>query len=215
MSAQQNNSTVPTPLVSSSIDQTGTSNGSSFVSFGMPGNAGIAERYGAIFAVRTATAVAPVAALPTTASHFSLQNGETIGTTKCYIILSVHWTTIVSAGAAFVGQLLVHNSPVPTSTAITGTAASAIKCVTGKAFATNAVALSAVTITNDGLWHPLGNSVNAGAATATIALGQEAVCSDYIVRPGGVFSAAVLCSAAGSATCDITIKWAEVNIIAS
>lgn len=199
------------------MDIHGNSQGAQYVVQSLPPFAMLSAQgnvYGAGTAV--ASAVAPVAAFPTTASHLTLWNGEsqTSGTGKSYIILSISWTTIASAAAAFVGQLLTNMSTVATAVP-TGTAATAITGLSGLATGSSATILSAVTITNNGVWQPYGPSVNAAAATATISLGSGEVYSqgEYILRPGMRFNMAVLCSSAGSATCAIFVKWAEIPYV--
>lgn len=198
----------------SQLDIHGNSQGAQFVVQTLPPFAALAAQ-GNVYVGRTSTAVAPVAALPTTASQLTLWNGEsqTSGTGRSYVILSLGWTTIASAAAAFVGQLLANVSTVPTAVP-TGTAATSIVGLSGLATGSSATLLSAVTITNNGVWHPVGPSVNGGAATATISMGAEWYTQgEYILRPGGLLNLAVLCSAAGSATCDVSIKWAEIPLV--
>ncbi len=159
------------------------------------------------FVAGTATAIAPVAAIPTTAAQFALWNGEPAGG-KTYTITSVAFTPVVSAGAAFVAQLLAHVGGAPT---IAGTLAQGPKPLDGLGAGSRASALSAVTIVaGTGLWHPVGPSVNGGAATATISMGNwQNVRGMYKLTPGGLLSLAVLCSAAGSATCQLYVTWEE------
>lgn len=152
------------------------------------------------------TGIAPVAVVPTTAAHFVLWNGEPTGG-RTYTITSVSFTPIVSAGAAFVAQLLAH---VSASTVPGGTAGFGPEALDGLPVDSRATALSAVTIANTSIWHPVGSSVNGGAATATIAMGNwQNVRGVYSLQPGGLFSLAVLCSAAGSATCRCFVTWEE------
>ncbi len=214
MAAGQLNSTNTAGAVNavgSSMDLYGNSQGAQLIAPSLP-EYSVLTAQGNVYVAGTATAVAPVAAIPTTASHLTLWNGESqSGGGKSYVILAISWTTIASAAAAFVGQLLVNMSSVATAVP-TGTTATAISGLSGLATGSSATILSAVTITNNGVWHPYGPSVNAGAATATISLGSGDVYSkgEYILRPGMRFNMAVLCSAAGSATCDIFVKWAEI-----
>lgn len=198
---------------SSSVDIHGNSQGAQYVVQSLPPLAQLSAQ-GNVYGGGTATAVAPVAALPTTASHLTLWNGEsqTSGTGRSYVILAIGWTTIASAAAAFVGQLLTNMSTVATAVP-TGTTATAITGLSGLATGSSATLLSAVTITNNGVWQPFGPSINGAAATATISLGWEGYTQgEYILRPGMRFNMAVLCSAAGSATCDIFLKWAELPL---
>lgn len=163
------------------------------------------------YVASTVTAIAPVAAVPTTAAHFSLWNGENAGG-KTYTITSVSFTPIASAAAAFVAQLLAHNSAgvVSSIPGTGGTLSAGPKALDGLPPTSVAAVRSAVTIANDSIWHPVGMSVNGGAATATISMGGwQNVRGIYMVPPGGLFSLAVLCSAAGSATCQLYITWEE------
>ncbi len=213
MSASQYNATgLASKVTSASVDQYGSTNGSAYVAMGLPLNAAISSRY-TVAVARTLTAVAPVAALPTTAAHFLLWNGEpqTTGNGYSYVILEVGWTTIASAAAAFVGQLIVHNAVGAVSAIPSVTAALGPKCLNGTTYGGTAMVGSAGTIVNSGIWHPVGPSFG-GAQTATISSGNTTALSDYIVPPGGIFSLAVFCSAAGSATCDVHVKWAEIPL---
>jgi len=165
-----------------------------------------------LFAAGTVTAVAPVAALPTTAAQFALWNGESAGG-KTYTVTTLSWTSIASAGAAFVGQLLAHVAPAAQNV-ISGTVAKGPYSTDGQWGGSRAIVYSAVTLTAaqaaSGIWHPVGGSVNGGAATATISMGNWAyVRGIYVLPPGGLLSLAVLCSAAGSATCDHFVTWEE------
>lgn len=165
-----------------------------------------------LYVAGTVTPVAPVAAIPTTAAHLALWNGESAGG-KTYTVTALAWTSIVSAGAAFVGQLLGHVAPAAQNV-IGGTAAKGPFSTDGQANASRAIVYSAVTLSAaqaaSGMWHPIGNSTNGGAATATISMGMwQNVSGIYLLPPGGLLSLAVLCSAAGSATCDIFVNWSE------
>lgn len=165
-----------------------------------------------LFVAGTVTPVAPVAAIPTTAAHFALWNGESLGG-KTYTITALGWTSIVSAGAAFVGQLLAHAAPARQGV-IGGTTAKGPLSTDGGVNNSAGIAYSGVTLSAgvaaQGLWHPVGMSVNGGAATATISMGAwQNVRGLYVLPPGGLLSLAVLCSAAGSATCNIYCNWEE------
>lgn len=165
-----------------------------------------------LFLAGTNTAVAPVAAIPTTAAQFALWNGEPAGG-KTYTITSVGFTGAASAAAALVEQLLVHCA-LAVQPIISGTAAKGPVSTDGIQGGSRALALSAVTLTASqvasGVWHPVGPSVNGGAATATISMGSyQQVRGLYLLPPGGLLSLAVLCSAAGSATNQMFVTWEE------
>lgn len=157
----------------------------------------------------TITAVAPVAAVPTTAAHLSLINGEPVGG-KTYTVSAVSFTPDVSAGAAFVAQLLANVTAQPGGNPPSGTTARGPVATDGLKSDSRAIVRSATTIVNNGMWHPAGMSVNGGAATATIAMGGWVyVRGIYVLPPGVMLSLAVLCSAAGSATCQLFVNWEE------
>ncbi len=166
-----------------------------------------------LYVAGTVTPVAPVAALPTTAAHFALWNGEPLGG-KTYTITALSFTGIASAAAALVSQLLVNVSGA-SRPIISGTAATGPRATDGLTSTSNAVVASAVTIgATWGIWHPVGMSVNGGAATATISMGAwQNVRGLYYLPPGGVISLAVLCSAAGGSTCDIFVNWEEAQLV--
>lgn len=158
------------------------------------------------FIAGTATDVAPVSSLPTTAAHLAIQN---CSSSKVYTITSVGLTTTTSAAATQVLQAIVHNSAGP-QTLIFGTAALGPKPLDGIIGGTTAQCYSAVTIVNSGVWHPVGSAVNSAALTATIAMGTWTyVRGLYYVQPGGVFSVAGFCDAAGSAKCSAFVTWEE------
>lgn len=165
------------------------------------------------FVAGSTTDVAPVAAIPTTAAHFAILNGEASGG-KTYIITSVSLLTTTSAAAAQTLTLLANNLPAPVSAAggFAGTAALGPKSLGGSA-STRAGVYSAVTIVNSGLWHPVTPSVNEGAQTANIGQSVWAyVRGIYYVPPGGIFCLAGFCSAAGSAKCQLYVTWEEQQL---
>ena len=195
----------------SSTNQELNTQGAMLAAFSLPLNSEVV-RLGNSYVGGSTTAVAPVAAMPTTAAQLALWNGEATGG-KAYVIHRIGFTGAVSAGAAIIQQLLVHVRTVA-STVITGTAALGPKSLSGRVSTSAATVLSGVTLgANDGLWHPAGSSVNAGAATATVGLGTDFDCNGlYVIPPGGTFSLAVLCSAAASQTNQLFVTWSEVNI---
>lgn len=161
------------------------------------------------FIATTATPIAPVTAVPTTAAQFALWNGAPPGGKNLYI-QTVGTSAIVTSGAAFGIQLFAHQSAGTTLKLPSFTAARGPQAVGGGFTPSVAVAGSAVTITNDSLWHPCSMNVNDASATAGIALGNYAFVGGlYVIPPGGTFSLAVLCNAAGTATCNCYVTWTE------
>ncbi len=184
-----------------------TSQGGALIGLGLPLNAEVV-RLGNSYVGGTTTAIAPVAAIPTTAAHLSIFNGEPAGG-KSYIIQRASFVCVVSAAAAIVQQLLCCQTTVAV-TSITGTTGLGPKSLSGRTSNSAATVLSAVTIVNNGVWHPIGPSVNGAAATATIGMGADWDANGlYVIPPGGQFCLAVLCSAAGSCTNQIYCTWHE------
>ena len=167
------------------------------------------------FVARTSTAVAPVAAFPTTAAHFCLFNGEPTGG-KSYEIISASTAYATSAAAAEVGMLVVHNATAPVLGLPSSTAAIGPKSLGGfAASGTNAVVGSAVTVVNSSIWHPAGVAYST-AATTTIGLGafwQTPAIGAliYVVPPGGIFSLATLAATTGG-TCHLSVTWREIQL---
>jgi len=156
------------------------------------------------------TAVAPVTALPTTAAHFSLWNGENPGG-KSYIIDAVGTMLNASAGAAInLGLAAQLNTTNPIANPA---GAIAIKSLSGKAnYGGKGNTKASVTVTNDSAWHEIGTQLVC-ASTANLTLSVEfPVYGRYIVPPQGMFSLASLCNAAGTATAFPIIFWHEAQI---
>jgi hypothetical protein len=163
------------------------------------------------FAARTITAVAPVAAFPTTAAHFCLFNGEPVGG-KSYDILICASTYATSAAAAEVSTLIAHNATVPVRSLPSFTAALGPLSMGGYAASgTFAQVGSAVTIVNSSVWLPLVTCAST-AATTTIGLGTAWQGTGiFVVPPGGIFSLATL-SATNAGTCHLSVVWREVQL---
>lgn len=166
----------------------------------------------------TSTDVAPVPAIPTTAAHCALYNGEPQGG-KTYVIQGVGFTQTTSAGAVIVQQLLLHLCP-GVQPVIAGTAAKGPLPLDGfpnsGANGSRAQIYGGVTLTagqvGQGFWHPVGMAINGTANTAVIGIGAWTnVNGIYYLAPGSILSMAVLCSAAGSAKNQLTVSWQEVQ----
>ncbi len=190
------------------------SQGAQLTSLSLPLNSEIV-RLGNSYVAGSTTDVAPVAALPTTAAQFSIWNGEpqtALG--KSYVIHTCGYICSTSAGAILQQFLIAHLTTVPVATAPTVTAGLGPKSLSGRSASTSAIIGSAVTIVNNGVWHPVpGASQNFGAQTPTIGMG---CCVDvnglYVIPPGGQFSLAVMCQAAASAKNQLFVTWSEVLV---
>ena len=161
-----------------------------------------------------ASAVAPVAAVPTTAAHFCLFNGELPGG-KSYYITSASSSYTTSAAAAENVQLFAHVSVAPLKNIPSNTAAQGPKSLgSGVNVGTKAVAGSTVTIVNDGVWHPVGWSSTSAGGTATIALGTWVNLINtfgqvlYVIPPGGMVSFAAVAST-NAGTIATFVTWTE------
>ena len=160
--------------------------------------------------ISVGTGVAPVAAIPTTTAHFSLWNGENDDGLS-YVIDYIGGYLNASAGAAInVGMCAQLNLGKITNPA--GTVA--IKSLSGRInYRGKGNTKASVTVTNDSAWHSIGPTIIC-ANSANIMFSQEIpVYGRYIVPPGGMFSVAGLCNAAGSATMIPWIIWHEVKLI--
>ena len=156
------------------------------------------------------TTVAPVAALPTTAAHLTLWNGENDDGLS-YLVDYVGTVVGTSAGAAInLGLAAQLNLGKQTNPA----GAIAIKSMSGRAnYRGKGNCKASVSVTADAAWHSVGNSLIC-ANTANLMLAVEySVYGRYLVPPGGIFSLASLCNAAGSASCLPWIIWHEVRLI--
>ena len=207
---------IPTSRVntgtSSTYNQELNSQGAALTAFSLPLNSET-SRMGNSYICGSTTAPVPVAVIPATGvCQLALWNGEATGG-KSYVIQRVGFTCTVSAGAAIIQQMLVSQTNAAIA-APTGTAALAIKSLSGRGSQSSASVLSAVTVSSyTGLWHPLGMAINSNAATATIGLGNDFDCNGlYVIPPGGLFGMSILCSAAASAQNQIFVTWHEVQI---
>jgi hypothetical protein len=187
----------------------GNHQGAMLVGLSMPMNTEVA-RMQKTFVAATATPVAPVAAMPTTASHFSLFCPQ--AQTVSLVIHKITAYVVASAAAVETLTLAANLTTVPVSS-ITGTAVTGPKGL-GNTNTSIASAFSAVTTVNNGVWHTLGLSQNTGAQTANIATSLDTgdLGGLYVVQPGLHLDLAVLCSAAGSSTCNIQVIWSEIQL---
>jgi hypothetical protein len=182
--------------------------GDAIVSQGLPERTELVRMGNSYISV--GAAVAPVAAMPTTAAHFSLYNGEN-DDGLVYVVDFIGGFLAVSAGAAInIGLGVQLNLGKQTNPA----GAVAIKSLSGRAnYRGKGNTKNSVTVVNDSAWHTAGPQLVC-ANTANLMLSVEyPVYGRYIVPPGGIFSLAGLCNAAGSATMQHWIIWHEVRLI--
>jgi hypothetical protein len=183
--------------------------GATLSALALPVNGEVA-RLGNTFVGGTATAVAPVAAMPTTAAHLSLYNPSTSG--KNYYVHRVTSYCVASAAAVLQASLALHMTTVGVAL-LAGTAATAGKSISG-AGTTSSTIVSAVTTVVNGVWHVVGSSNNFGAQTATIGMALDSgdLGGLYIVTPGMHLDVAILCQSAGSATFSSFFTWTEIPV---
>lgn len=146
--------------------------------------------------VTMGTAVAPVAAVPTTAAHLSLYNGDT---KKSLIIAAVGGFNAGSMAVAGQVSMLARNdvpginAAISTSLIISGTSG---KMYQGKTVAKASQTLAAIGAGNNVAWVPVGPSASA-VTTTTIGVVAHAECyGRWIVQPGGYFSLATIAQTA-------------------
>lgn len=183
--------------------------GAGLMALSMPMNTEVA-RMQRTFVGATATPVAPVAAMPTTASHLSLYCPQGPNT----LSLAIHRITayvVVSAAAVETLTMAFQVTTVPVAS-ITGTAATGPTGL-GNNNTSIATLKSAVTTVANGVWTTLGTSQNSGAQTANIATSLDSgdLGGLIVVQPGLHLDLACLASSAGSSTVNFGIIWSEIQ----
>lgn len=183
--------------------------GEALVNLALPERAEIV-RLGESYGIIQASAVAPVVALPTTTAQLSLYNGEGDGG-RSYVIDSLIGVVVASAGAAtgvgFAAMLNKGKVATPTNELSPATAAWG---QSGHRYGGAAIVDLAATVVDDG-WHPVGNAV-VGPASQIAMPFEVQVYGSYIVRPGGMFSMAVLANTVTTITVKMGVKWHEVQL---
>lgn len=168
-------------------------------------------RLGQSFTVITATAAAPVIAIPTTAALLSLWNGEP-DNGKSYIIDSVFAVKVANDASASAMAMLAMLNVGKIATAIANTLTP--RGTIGQVYnGTGRVAVG-TTVVNDG-WFPLGQNATS-APTATVSIGQAIdipLRGLYIVRPGYQFNLSVLAAVATASSVQLGIRWHETLLI--
>ena len=191
-----------------------TTGGELIIAQGLPSETELA-RQGNGWAV-IGSAVTAVAAIPTTAAHLSLYNGNPV---KSLVIAAVgsFGTTTVAAAANF--SVFARND-VPGANAnpagaliITGLSGKQYP-VGANSFGANAkasVALAAIGAGNNVAWMPVGPSVTT-PNTTTVGIAVHAECyGRWIVQPGGIFSLATVAQTAAG-TMQPYLYFYEVNL---
>lgn len=170
-------------------------------------------RLGDSWQVMTASAIAPLTAVPTTTGGLNLWNGEPAAG-KSYVIDRVQVTEIVvDATQANMTAVFAQNVRQPV-TAPTD-AALVIRSLSGRnAYAGRARTTVNAAVTNDG-WFPIGTSAPAAAAAAGSAWKVTDVPLNglYIVPPGGQFCVHAAKVAATAGQIQFSIVWHEVQMI--
>lgn len=195
--------------VGSTVNAEGNHQGATLVALSLPWNSEVG-RMQQTYQGATLTPVAPVAAMPTTASHLSLYCPAG-SNTKSLVIHRITAYCVVSA-AAVIQTCLAYQVTTLSVTSITGTATSGPTGITGNNVSI-ATLKSAVTTVANGTWITIGQSQNFGAQTPTIAMALDSgdLGGIPIIQPGMHLDMAVLCSAAASATFNLAVVWSEVQ----
>ncbi len=158
------------------------------------------------YSVLSASAVAPVVAMPTTAAHFSMSNNEADGG-RSYIIDGFYQIVVASAAAATPLSIAVMlNTGRSTAVAATLTA----KGLAGQVYRGSGTFAVGTTVVDEG-WFPVGNS-GVGAAGHLGHVVETPVDGLFIVPPGGKLSLVSLANTVTTITCRIGVRWHEVQI---
>lgn len=154
---------------------------------------------------------APVTAIPTTAAHLALWNGEQDDGLSYVIDFVGTYSTVSAAAAINLGLCAQVNlgkvaSPVGVQ---------AIKSLSGRANyrGKGNAKTAAITITDNTAWHPVGNQLVIANTANILASVEYAVYGRYVIPPGGMFALAALANAAGNMTCISWVIWHEVRLI--
>jgi hypothetical protein len=188
-----------------------TNLGHQLVAQGVPNLTAITGRGNSYWA-RTATAAAPVTAIPTTAALIGLYNGEP-DNGKSYIIDSVFVIQTAVTGAVHNVGILANISTAQITTAIANTIAP--RCLrAGAAYRGNARVAVGITLNaDDGVaanWMPIGST---GPAQNTLQIGTVVdvdVKGGIIIPPKGQLSLSALAGAATATSIQIGVRWHEV-----
>lgn len=199
-------------LAEGSDDQPLISNlGHQLVAQGVPERTGIASKGNSYWAM-TATAAAPVVAIPTTAALIGLWNGEP-DNGKCYIIDRVFLMQVaVTAAVQNVGIIgNVSQAQIPTAIANTITPRPLRAGLPYRGAARVAVGITLGAL--DGVaanWMPLGST---GPGQNTLQIGTIVdfdVKGGILVPPKGQFSLSALAGAATASSIQLGFAWHEV-----
>jgi len=170
-------------------------------------------RLGDSWQVMTASAIAPLTAVPTTTGGLNLWNGEA-SNGKTYIIDRVQVSEIVvdatqSNMTAVFACLVRPPVTTPTDAALTVRSLSGRQGYSGRARTTVNAA-----VTNDG-WFPIGTSAPCAAAAAGSAWKVTDIPLDglYLVPPGGQFCVHAAKVAATAGQVHFSIVWHEAQLI--
>lgn len=162
-----------------------------------------------LFYVRDSGAVAAVTAIPTTAAHLTLQNGEDDGG-KSYVIHSVFG--IQSGNGAALNSWHIVGMIERGRVALKTRDITAISGTMGQAYGGAAIVDQAATVVNSpGLWFPLGNSAGTTVASLTGTALDVAVNGMIILPPGRSLSLATVASATGI-TVFLGFRWYEYQL---
>lgn len=149
--------------------------------------------------IPTASAIAPVAAWPTTACALELYNGETGAGGLIYVIDRLWLAQITSTTAAQINGPIIQVVPnAPPLTAPTNNTALLFNSLSGNRTNYNGRALVALatTIATASKWQPVGNWIYNGSTTNLMSSMEAQLSGRYLVPPGAAFCMDVVGNAA-------------------
>lgn len=188
------------------------SRGEMIVAPGLPPLAQLAS-LGSSWWFMTATATAPVTAIPTTAGLIALWNGESTG--KCYVIDSLFVLQVAATAAVQSVGLLVNISTQDVLTALANTIIPrpmrAGRVYNGKARIAVGVTLDAT----NGVaanWQPAGSTASSSNTTQVGTITEYNVNGGIIIPPNGQLALSVLAGAATASSIQIGGRFHEVSM---
>lgn len=169
-------------------------------------------RLGTSFGKLTDAVAAIATAIPTTTAAHVLYNGEPTGG-KSYLLDSVTWYCITSAGAATaIGMLGCLNIVPLTAQPATADTLTKVTSQNGKLYAGYAASSHTVTVIDDG-WYPLPiQSAFPGAGTVTGGLTLHAALEGRVIIPPQCVFAVSVSTVGTTATGNLFFRWVEKQI---
>lgn len=190
--------------------------GDLYVAQGLPDRTSIVSMGGSwVTQILTASAVVPVAAIPTTAANLQLYNGATAAQGISLVIDSVFAIVQTSSGAAdfysLLGQIVGAGVAAAPSAHLSIVSSMSGKIAGSSTYPGVVTRGLSVTTAVANQWFALGVTQNTAALTATAGLTMDYDCyGKYIVQPTGSFFVTGMSSTGATGKLVIGVRWHEV-----